>query len=126
MDGSILLMPSSLDQKRRNGLFSQLLACLQPMQTFYKNKARAILPYKNRTLQSDLQNAFGDFTHGRRIERHSTLNGNINVGYCKGLALQHLSSCAVGHPSPWMSTGDAATFSIEDIMFKAFVRPIAL
>jgi hypothetical protein len=55
VDGNMLLMPSSLNQKCRNGLFSQLLACLQPMETFYENKARAILPYKNRTLQSDLK-----------------------------------------------------------------------
>jgi hypothetical protein len=118
-------MPSCLDQKRYNGLFSQLLACLQSMQTFHKNKAGAILSYENRTLQSDLQNALGDFTHGLWIERHSTLNGNINVGYCKGLALQHLGLCTAGDPSPWMSTGDMATTSHENIMFNAFVRTIA-
>jgi hypothetical protein len=87
-------MASSVHQKRYNVLFSQFLTCLQSMETFYKNKARAILSYENGTLQSDLQNAFGDFTHRRGIERHSTLNGNINVGYCKDLALQHFSPCA--------------------------------
>src|SRR6516162_8965452 len=89
-------MSSGLDQERRNGLFSQLLACLQPMQTFHKNKALAIRSYENRALQADLQNAFGDFTHGRLIERRPTLNWNVNVGYCESLALQHLSSCEAG------------------------------
>jgi hypothetical protein len=101
-------MSSGLDQERRNGLFSQLLACIQPMQTFHKNKALAILSYEDRTLQSDLQNAFSDFTHGRRIERRSTLNGNVNVGYCECLALQHLSSCEAGASLTLDVSGDIA------------------
>ena len=49
-----LLMSSSLDQECRNGLLSQLLACLQPMKALHKNKALAISSDEDRTLQSDL------------------------------------------------------------------------
>src|SRR5215469_17427780 len=95
------------------------------MKAFDKNKARAILSHENRTLQSDFQNAFGNFTHGHRIERHSTLNGNINVGNCKGLTLQHLSSWTARASLTLDSAGRTVMVFMENIMFKAFVRPIA-
>ena len=119
-------MSSSLDQERCNGLLSQLLACLQPMEALHKNKALAISSDEDRTLQSDLQNAFGDFAHGRRIERRSTLNGNVNVGNCKGLALQHLSSCEAGASVSLDIDRRYRAKLMQTIMFKAFVRPIAL
>jgi len=54
-DGNVaLLMSSSLDQECRNGLLSQFLACLQPMEALHKNKTLAISSDEDRTLQSDL------------------------------------------------------------------------
>ena len=52
-----------IDKEGDNGLFAKRFGRLQPMQTLYKYKARAIHPYSNRRLQALIENTRGNLVY---------------------------------------------------------------
>src|SRR4029450_11080266 len=82
-------MPPCLHEIAEDGLFAQLLACLQTMQPFYQHETVAVLPHQDRALLADLQDTLGDLLRLLGIERRAALRRHIDLCDRECLALHH-------------------------------------
>src|SRR6185437_3484144 len=78
-----------LDAESDDRILAEGAGCFETMQPFDQNEARAVFANQNRRRLPAFQHALGDSIDTPLIERRPALQGHVDAGNRKGLALHH-------------------------------------